>query len=161
MNKPLIMVVEDEVKQAEMIVKLIAATGRYQAIKASNGLEAVELLKKNKPLLGPNKVSLILLDIKMPEMSGLQFLEIMRKKYSDDQIGVIMLTAYEDAEKWDKATDGFVCGYIKKPIIEEELIGAIDRFFSGPKARIKMTLDTFEKHIDKMDELNKGSGGKT
>ena len=153
MDKPLILVVEDEVKQADMIAKLVEATGRYRVLKAYNGKEGLELLRNNKRFLKPNSISLILLDIKMPEMDGLQFLETMRKIYSDEQIGVIMLTAYEDEEKWERATSGFVIGYIKKPIVEEVLIGEIDKFYSDPEARVKMTLATFEKHVDKREEF--------
>jgi len=158
MDKPLILVIEDEVKQADMIAKLIEATGRYTAIKAYNGKEGLALVKKHKPLIGENKIKLIVLDIKMPEMDGLQFLEEMRRKYNDDQIGVLMMTAYEDEEKWDRATSCFVCDYLKKPVVENELIAALDKFFSGDRARTDMTLKTFEKHIDKREEFKREKG---
>ncbi|MBU1616355.1 MAG: response regulator [Candidatus Margulisbacteria bacterium] len=153
MEKPLILVIDDEVKQTDMIAKLVEETENYRVMKAYNAIEALEILKKNKSWFGPNKIKLILLDIKMPEMDGLQFLDKIRHDYAEDQIGVIMLTAYEDEDKWDKATAGFVVDYIKKPVVEEKLLFAIDKFFSSEEARVKMTLDTFDKHIQKREEF--------
>lgn len=155
MDKPLILAVDDEPSVADNLVGLITKTGKYDALAAYNAKDAFEVLNKSKRLLEPNRVSLILLDIKMPDVDGLQFLEKMRKSYNDDKIGVIMVTAYEDEEKWDRATNGYVAGYIKKPIDEKELVAMIDRFYSAGEARYSMTLNTFEKHIEKMEEFKK------
>src|SRR3989338_4645209 len=102
MGKPLIMVVDDERDFANNIADTIRKTGKYEVITAYSGKEALYELGKNKSFLGiaGNKVKLILLDIKMPDMDGLQFLEELQAV----QIGVMMLTAYEDEEKWDRAT---------------------------------------------------------
>jgi CheY-like chemotaxis protein len=155
MNKPLIRVVDDEQKMADSIAKIVMKSGEYDAISAYSGKEALDELKKNRQLLGiaGNKIKLILLDIKMPDMDGLQFLEKLRKEHKEEEFGVMMVTAYEDAEKWDRATSGFVAGYIKKPIVEKEVVDAVKRFFSNPDSRYKMTIETFEKHIQKREEL--------
>jgi CheY-like chemotaxis protein len=156
MSKPLIMVVDDEVDVANTITLTIKETGRYDVLTAYSAKDALENLKKNKVFmgLGGNRVRLILLDIKMPEMDGLQLLDKIRKEFGED-IGISMLTAWEDAEKWDKATSGFVINYIKKPFKSEELIATIDDFFAGKEG--EMILNTFEKHIAKREELKKGS----
>lgn len=152
-DKPLILVVDDEPHVADQIVKMISKPQKYEAVAANSGKAGLDILKKNKSLFKPNRVKLIFLDIKMPEMDGLQFLDEMRKSYSDEQIGVIMLTGYEDEEKWERTTAGYVAGYIKKPIIEKTIFEAIERFFSAPEARNKMTLETFEKHIEKRKQF--------
>jgi len=155
MDKPIILVVDDEPEIAKYFVDVINENGRYAAISAYSAKEALDLLNKYRKLLGlaGNKIKLILLDIKMPEMDGLQFLEAMRRQYNEEQIGVIMLTAYEDADKWDRATSGLVSGYLKKPVAKEDLLASIERFFSSPSARDEMTVDTFKKHIDKKEEF--------
>ncbi|MBU0502491.1 MAG: response regulator, partial [Candidatus Margulisbacteria bacterium] len=102
--------------------------------------------------MGGNRIRLIFLDIKMAEMDGLQFLEKIRKDYGEE-IAVTMLTAYEDAEKWDRATSGFVIRYLKKPFEPDEIVSTADDFFAGKSG--KMTLDTFEEHIEKRDDLEK------
>src|SRR3989344_6044698 len=131
MANPLVMVVDDEKDVADSITKTIKETQRYDVITAYTAREALEYLKKNKIFfgLGGNRIRLIFLDIKMPEMDGLQFLEKVRKDFGED-IGISMLTAWEDAEKWERATSGFVVNYIKKPFKTEELILTLDEFFA-------------------------------
>jgi CheY-like chemotaxis protein len=151
MSKPVVMVVDDEVDVANSIANVIKDTGRYEVITAYLAKDALEQLSKNKVFfgLGGNRIRLVLLDIKMPDMDGLQLLERIRKDYGED-IGISMLTAWEDEEKWDRATSGFVVNYIKKPFKTDELIGTIDKYFEGKEG--KMVLDTFEKHIQKREE---------
>ncbi len=154
MTKPLIMVVDDEVDVANSIANTIKDTNRYEVIAAYSAKEAVQSLAKNKVMfgLGGNRVHFIFLDIKMPEVDGLQLLDRIRKDFGED-IGVSMLTAWEDEDKWDKATSGFVVNYIKKPFHAEELIATLDNFFEGKEE--KMVIDTFEKHIEKREEWKK------
>ncbi|HVN66942.1 MAG TPA: response regulator [Candidatus Sulfotelmatobacter sp.] len=151
MSKPMVMVVDDEVDVANSIANVIKDTGRYEVITAYLAKDALEQLNKNKVLfgLGGNRVRLVLLDIKMPEMDGLQLLERVRKDYGDT-IGIAMLTAWEDEDKWDRATSGFVVNYIKKPFKTDELIGTIDSYFGGKERNL--VLETFEKHIQKREE---------
>lgn len=157
MDKPLVLLVDDERDVTLATAKLIDSTGKYQVVTANSAKDAFSILKKNKNLfgLGPNRIRLILLDIKMPEMDGLQFLNELRKTHKADEIGVIMATAYEDEEKWDRATDNFVVGYIVKPIDPDKLLITIDRFFSGDKEAANMTMETFERHIDKREQFKK------
>ena len=154
MSKPVIMVVDDDKGVSSELARIISATDKYEVVIANSAKEALEQLSKNKVMMGVggNKIKLIILDIKMPEMDGLQFLEKIRKDYGED-IGVTMLTAYEDSEMWDRATSGFVVSYLKKPFKNQEVLETIDNYFAGRGA--DMTLNTFEKHIEKRDELEK------
>ncbi|NQT29719.1 MAG: response regulator [Candidatus Saganbacteria bacterium] len=154
MEKPLIMVVDDDAKVADRTARIIQQTEKYNIITAYSAKEGLEELSKNKIMFGlkGNRIRLIVLDIKMPEMDGLQFLEEIRKNYGGN-IGVIMLTAYEDAEKWERATSGFIISYIKKPFDPEKLLLTIDKFFEGKEG--EMTLDTFDKHIKKREEFER------
>lgn len=154
MDKPLIMVVDDDVDLANQLSRVLKSTDKYGVITAYSAKEALGYLAKNKIMLGlrGNRVRLIFLDIKMPEMDGLAFLEELRKDYGSD-IGVAMLTAYEDEEKWERATSGFVISYLNKPFKNEEVIATASQFFAGQEAG--MTLQTFEKHIEKMEEFKK------
>lgn len=154
MSNPLIMVVDDEADVANSIANTLKDTKRYEVLTAYSAKEALQQLTKHKIMmgLGGNRIRFILLDIKMPEMDGLQFLERIRKDFGED-IGVSMLTAWEDEEKWDRATSGFVVNYIKKPFRAEELISTLDKFFEGKQD--KMVIDTFEKHIEKREEFKR------
>lgn len=157
MAKPLIMIVEDDLPYANGIAETIRDTGKYDVAVANSAKEAFDKLSKNRRLFGlmRNRVRLILLDIKMPEMDGLQFLDQMRQKYSPDKIGVIMVTAYEDEEKWEKATDNWVIGYITKPFESKALLAQIDRYFSSDSAYVNMSIDTIYRHLDKRQEFDR------
>lgn len=154
MAKPLIMVVDDEVDVANSIANLIKDTKKYNVVTAYSADEALKHLSKNKLFmgLGGNRIRLIFLDIKMPGMDGLQFLEKIRNEFGED-IGVAMLTAWEDKEKWERATSGFIVNYIKKPFDSKELISTIDNFLEGKEE--KMIFNTFEKHIQKREEFER------
>jgi len=154
MANPLILAVDDEPDIANLIADIVKGTKKYDALTANSAQAALDLLHKNRVLLGlgGNKVRFIFLDIKMPGMDGLQLLEKIRKEFGEE-IGVAMLTAWEDADKWDKATSGFVVDYIKKPFKAEELTGTLDKFFEGQEG--KMVLNTFERHIEKREEFKK------
>lgn len=152
MDKPLVLVVDDEKQVADIITQTIKETDKYDALTAYSADEALAVLRKHKVLfgLGGNKIKLICLDIKMPGMDGLTLLEKIRRDYGQD-IGLLMLTAWEDEEKWERATSGFVLNYIKKPYKKEELLATIDKFFSGKEG--ELVLNTFEKHLDKRAEF--------
>ena len=154
MSKPMVMVVDDEVDVANSIAATLKDADKYEVVTAYSGKEAIDHLKKNKVMMGlaGNRIRLILLDIKMPGMDGLQLLEKIRKDFGED-IGISMLTAWEDEEKWDKATSGFVVNYIKKPFKSDELLKTVEDFFAGKEG--EMVLDTFEKHISKREEYSK------
>ncbi|OGB87037.1 hypothetical protein A3H38_02300 [candidate division WOR-1 bacterium RIFCSPLOWO2_02_FULL_46_20] len=154
MSKPMIMVVDDDKGVADEIAETLRETGKYDLITAYSAKEALEHLAKNKIMMGigGNRVSLIFLDIKMAEMDGLQFLEKIRKDY-DESIGVCMLTAYEDTEKWERATSGLVINYLHKPFDEAKVLATADDYFAGKE--VQMTLKTFEEHMAKRDEFKK------
>ena len=156
MAKRVVMVVDDEVDVADSIANTIKDSEKYEVLTAYTPKEALELLSKHKVFfgLGGNKIRFVFLDIKMPEMDGLTFLEKVRNEFGED-IGISMLTAWEDADKWDRATSGFVVNYIKKPFKSEELISTLDNFFEGKEG--KMVLDTFERHIKKKEEFKNES----
>ncbi len=154
MAKPVVMVVDDEVDVANSITNTIKDTNLYDVVTAYSAKEALDQLGRHKTFLGlgGNKIRFVFLDIKMPEMDGLQLLSRIRRDFGED-IGISMLTAWEDEEKWDKATSGFVVNYIRKPFKSEDLLSTLKNFFEGREAR--MVLDTFEKHIEKKEEFRK------
>jgi len=151
--KPLIMVVDDEKEFADELSKSIKLTGKYETETAYSAKQALELLNKNKGIFGifKNRVRCILLDIKMPEMDGLQFLEELRREY-EGKIAVIMVTAYEDEEKWEKATSGLVAGYITKPLDKQKLLAQIDKLFSSEDAKYEMIGSTLVQGFEKREQ---------
>ena len=157
-DKMRILVVEDEPAAADHISKTMTETERYDAIVAHNGIEAFELLDSNKRFLGfaENRIKCIILDLKMPEMDGLQFLKKMRKEEAFYKVmPVIILTAYEDEEKLAvtaSPSSGLAAAYLKKPFTREALIEAVDRVLGGEMAY--MIDQTRERKNQRMKELS-------
>ncbi|MFJ5759897.1 response regulator [Neobacillus sp. NPDC093182] len=97
----------------------------YQVIDtARDGKEALEKFRTNE-------IHLMIVDIRMPKMSGLELIETIRKE--DVKVQFIILSGYADFEYAQKAIRENVAGYLLKPVEEEDLIGFIQR--------IKLSLD--------------------
>lgn len=130
-DKPLILIVDDEDGIVKNVSEILSSTGLYSIVSASSATEALKTVKKNQTLLGfgKNNIRLIISDIKMPEMDGLQFMKEVRLEYPG--IGFLFLTAYEDKDKRAKAREGKVAAYLRKPFSEADLLAVTKRFFDG------------------------------
>jgi len=117
MNKPFIMLVDDEVGFVETMGKRLDKRG-FKLITAFNGEEALEKLSKNRNL------DVIILDVKMPGMDGLETLTEIKKNYPLYE--VIMLTGHATIES---AIDGLKLGafdYLMKPCEIEKLVSKVE-----------------------------------
>jgi CheY-like chemotaxis protein len=85
---------------------------------AGNGLEALTMLRgePGQPPLVPLERRIILLDLNMPKMSGLEFLQELRADSTIRHIPVIMLTTSNEEQDRIRAYDLNVAGYILKPV---------------------------------------------
>lgn len=116
-----VLLAEDEEDNAFLINVLLRGTG-IKLEKVSNGIQAVEFCRNNK------NIDLVLMDIKMPEMDGVQAASQIKAVYPD--LPIVATTAYAlagDAEKFIRA--GFD-DYIAKPILRETLFAVIDKYIS-------------------------------
>lgn len=131
-QKPLVLLVDDDPMIRESLSEIISDSGRYSFLTATNGLEALAIMKQHRRWFGlkKHKISCVLLDIKMPEMDGLEFLKRWRKLERCELTPVVLLSAYEDDEKWSNATHvstGMVSSYLKKPVKTNVLLACLDR----------------------------------
>ncbi len=116
--KPLsIMVVDDSASIRKAVSRLFVQQG-WEVKTAKDGIEAFELLAKEKP-------DLIVLDIEMPRMNGYEFLKIKKKKHEYRHIPVVMLTSRATAKHRDKAIALGARGFVFKPFKNEEFIELI------------------------------------
>ncbi|UZQ51407.1 ANTAR domain-containing response regulator [Clostridium kluyveri] len=119
-----IVLAEDE-PITRMDIFEILTCSRYNVVgKASDGLEAVELCRINRP-------DLVIMDIKMPNLDGIQAAKIIEKENLADAI--VMLTAYSGKEFMDKVKEVGAIGYVVKPIDERNLIPQIEIAISKSK----------------------------
>ena len=157
MVKKLILLVEDEIEQATRLASLIEASGQYSVLLAHDGRQALDQVEKHSRFLGfaKNKIKTIILDLKMPNMNGVQFLKELRKQeYFATRMPIIVLSAYEDKEKWQDVTDehdGYACEYSKKPVNVDDLLNILKRIH-GAETEI-MIQKTREKARERKKEL--------
>lgn len=113
-KKPVILVCDDEEGIRESF-KLILDE-KYQLKFANNGLEALDLLKSFSP-------DLMLLDIKMPKMHGMEILKQVKKL--KPSLPVIIITGYQSVEMAQEALKNGAADYIPKPFGSNEILKAV------------------------------------
>lgn len=115
-----ILVVDDD--RAVSTGVRITLEDRYEVATAESGEEALNYL-------AGNKVDLVLMDIKMPKMNGIEALKEIRKyRYS---MPVVMLTAYPTEENIQKAWEAGASGFLSKPFELQELRDFVDNAITG------------------------------
>ena len=107
-----ILIVDDN-KDLQFLLSGILTKKGYKTIIANNGFEAIKLVNKSIP-------NLVLLDLKLPEMDGIEVLQELMK--IDKELLVIMITAYGDVSHSVKAMKLGAYDYITKPLDYEEII---------------------------------------
>ena len=103
--------VEDEEQIRESFRKMIARKVN-NFYMASNGIEGLELFKKNSP-------QIIISDVQMPKMNGLEMAEKIRE--IDKDVKIMIVSAFNDSEYLFKAIENDVSGYLVKPINKVKL----------------------------------------
>ena len=103
---PRVLIVDDEPNARELLAEFLMGKG-YEVLTASNGEEALGKVKEDRP-------HLILLDICMPKMDGLEVLKQVRE--IDHEVGVIMVTAVHQEETGRQALKLGAFDYITKPL---------------------------------------------
>ncbi len=118
-----VMLTDDHALMREGIKHLLEFDGSIEVIEeASDGIECLQKLEKIHP-------DILLLDINMPEMNGIEVLEELKKR--EDPLKVLILTVHSEVEYLVKAVDIGANGYILKDSGSSELKQAINVIMSG------------------------------
>ncbi len=109
-----ILIAEDERDIRELIVFTLEFGG-FQVIAAANGQEAVELARQHRP-------DLIILDVRMPKMSGYEACRILKSQEETRTIPVVFLSAKGQEAEIRQGMEAGADAYILKPFAPDELI---------------------------------------
>ncbi|MGC3956563.1 MAG: response regulator transcription factor [Verrucomicrobiota bacterium] len=121
--KKTVAVVEDDPRLREQLLQILENIKDIQCVAVCNSAEdALEKIPATSP-------DVVLMDIKLPKMSGIQCVAELKKLLPEVQ--VIMVTIYEDSERIFKALKAGASGYLVKSGPPEQLIDAIRDVFSG------------------------------
>jgi len=135
-NKKNILVIDDEIKILEIIKSYLGSSG-FNVLTAKNGKEAISILNNNN-------ISLILLDLMLPDYSGEELCEGIRKKFD---IPIIMVSAKVDEKSIIYGLNIGADDYIKKPFSPKELLARVD-------ALLRRSEKLFVNHLLKYDDLS-------
>ncbi|NET73538.1 MAG: response regulator, partial [Sphaerospermopsis sp. SIO1G2] len=116
---PLILIVEDNEANIDTIYLYLENCG-YRLLVAKNGVDAIELIKSNQP-------DLILMDIQMPQMDGIEATKIIRSYSSLQNVPIIALTGLAMPGDQEKCLQAGVNEYVSKPVKLKQLNATIKR----------------------------------
>ena len=119
----LILIIDDEPKNIILLRDLLQVIG-YSTNEATNGKQGVELAKTSKP-------DLILIDIQMPEMDGLEATRILKTDATTRDIPVLALTSYAMKGDKERILEAGCDGYLAKPLDIKELLKTVAEYLSG------------------------------
>ncbi len=117
-----ILIVDDDKEFREELGQCL---NDYEVIQAASGDEAMGIIKK------PNEISLIIMDVKMPGMSGNDALA--RIKEMSSNIKVVIMTGYGSKDVVVEALRGHADEYIEKPFASRDIREIVDRFLTGKR----------------------------
>ncbi len=138
-----VLIVDDE----EPLIEAIRILGDWdnlrvtEIMEANNGKEGMALIREKKP-------DLILVDMKMPVMSGTEFLKLVNQEYPD--IPIIVISGYNDFDYARQAIKSDAVDYLLKPVNKKELNHALGVAVAGIEQRRRER----DVHIDREITLN-------
>jgi len=118
-----ILIVEDDPKNLKLIRDVLRVNG-YATLEAINGKQGVEMAKSKIP-------DLILMDIQMPIMDGLEATRILKTDADTSKIPVVALTSYAMVGDEEKIQDAGCDGYLTKPIDIKEFLKIVAEYLSA------------------------------
>jgi two-component system cell cycle response regulator DivK len=121
-----VLIVEDNELNMKLFHDLLAAHG-YTTIQTRSGLEALELARRHRP-------ALILMDIQLPEVSGLEVTKWLKEDDELRTIPVVAITAFAMKGDEERIRSGGCEAYISKPISVSGFLETVHRFVGDPRA---------------------------
>ncbi len=148
MEKERILVVDDELSVREMVSKIIGVIG-HDGVTAGSGKEALEILKN-----GP--FSIMITDIRMPEMDGFELMRAVRDQFPD--VYIICMTAHGGSYTYTDVVGVGAKDYITKPFTIDEMMAKLNRVIHEKELVANLTqksteLEKANQELMRLDQL--------
>ena len=139
-----VLAVDDDRRVRSLLKKFLRREG-FEVVLASNGKKAIKLAKKENP-------QVILLDIKMPGMDGIEVCKRLKAEGNTRFIPIIVITAYSD--KKTEAVEAGADGFVSKPLDLPELAIRLKsilrlRYLSSEQQRVLGSLEGLQANLSK------------
>ncbi len=140
--QPVILVVDDNQQNLELLQAYLEDV-ECTTISAHDGLEALDIVKKNHP-------DLILLDVMMPKMSGFEVCKRIKNDPATTDIPIIMVTALTEFGDIERGIDSGTDDFLSKPVNKLELLTRIKTML-----KLKHLTDKLERTLAYLNEIEK------
>lgn len=118
-----IVVIDDSMTVRQQVGVVLRQAG-FQVLEASDGDEGVELVDR------VSDIAMIICDVNMPRMNGLDFLDTIKKDGKNAHLPVLMLTTEGQPQLIERAKRGGAKGWVVKPFKPELLVAAVKKLAS-------------------------------
>jgi CheY-like chemotaxis protein len=112
-----ILIVDDNPNMSSLLAEMLEVFD-YNSIRATNGEEAVHLVEEND-------IDLVITDMRMPKMSGLDLLQVIKEK--KPKLPVVVISGYALDEEGDSLLSELADGFLSKPFKMAEIEDLLDR----------------------------------
>lgn len=115
-----VLVVEDSRAMRQYVRAILEATGRYTVVEVDNGFDALRLLPREA-------VDLVVTDINLPDVSGIELLRFLRKHDTHARTAVLVISTDASAADIERARQAGASAFLSKPFTGRALLDAIER----------------------------------
>ncbi len=140
-----VLLLDDEDTQRQFLQRLLEDEG-YSVVTAGNGEDGIKIFDREK-------IDIIVTDIKMPGMSGMEVLYKVKRTNAD--VEVILVTGHGDQNVAIEALRGGACDYLKKPIDLDELIFALQK--AKERLKLERSLKYRNRDLRLLKEMNQAT----
>jgi len=116
-----LLIVDDE-EGVRSLVRMTLESDYYEILEATRAAEAIDLVKKHHP-------DLVLLDVMLPDSSGIEVCRALKADPSTADVTIVMLTAKAQSADLEEAEDAGADGYFTKPFSPVALLRRVDKIF--------------------------------
>jgi CheY-like chemotaxis protein len=134
-----ILVIEDNPLSAKLVEGVLAAAG-YPSVQVKSAERAIRMLD------GDEAINLVVCDMELPGMNGLDFIAAIRQRPESETLPVIMCTAHGDVRRVEAALRSGCIGYVLKPLNPRDLIARVRSAIGDPP------VPESEEPIDAVDD---------
>jgi two-component system chemotaxis response regulator CheY len=127
MPKGKILVVDDE-KEVREVIRIHLDVNGYNILEAENGEDAINILRSEDNMIN---VGLILCDIRMPKVNGIECIDFLRQEAPS--IPIVVVTGYPDTEMATQLMKKGVKDYLVKPVERQKLLETVEQLVAAGK----------------------------
>ncbi len=142
-----VLIIDDDIWMQRILSKSFQSYGFKKTFLASNGYDGIALATEHLP-------NLIILDILMPEITGLQTLKVLKAIKTTRPIPILMVSALSDAENLGMAVRNGSAGFISKPFTRATVYDKLVEVYGKEKLLQISRGEAFLENIDSSSKLN-------